>query len=107
MSLLNGACFIFQIAGGMVISLCAGYTAHVGLQQDLFTNPASMYYVDNPMAVTIAGFLVGLTVAVPFMLTFDQCADTLLYCYVMDKVTPGDHDYCPDQLKEVIDTYGA
>jgi hypothetical protein len=106
MALLNGACFIFQIAGGLIISLVAGYTAYIGAQQDLFTNPTSEYYVDNPIAVTIAGFIVGLLVAVPFMLTFDQCADTLLYCYVMDKVSPGDHDYCPDQLKEVIDYYG-
>jgi hypothetical protein len=106
MALLNGACFIFQIAGGLLISLAGGYAAYLGCQQDLFTNPLSEYYVDNPIAVTIAGFLVGLTVAVPFMLTFDQCADTLLYCYVMDKVSPGDHDYCPDQLKEVIDHYG-
>jgi hypothetical protein len=107
MSLLNGACFIFQIAGGLLIALGGGYTAYIGAQQSLFTDPASEYYVDNPIAVTIAGFLVGLIVAVPFMLTFDQCADTLLYCYVMDKVTPGDHEYCPDQLKEVIETYGA
>jgi hypothetical protein len=107
MSLLNGACFIFQIAGGLVIALTSGYVTYIGVHQSLFTDAASEYYVDNPMAVTIAGFVVGLTVAVPFMLTFDQCADTLLYCYVMDKVTPGDHDYCPDQLKAVIDTYGA
>merc|ERR1712046_542824 len=85
MSLLNGACFVFQIAGGLLISLAGGYTTYIGAQQDLFTNPESEYYVDNPVAVSISGFIVGLIVAVPFMLTFDQCADTLLYCYVMDK----------------------
>ena len=29
--------------------------ALLGAQQDLFTNPTSEYYVDNPIAVTIAG----------------------------------------------------
>jgi hypothetical protein len=105
MSVLNGACFVFQIAGGLLITVAAGYAAFMGCQQELFTNPTSEYYVDNPMAVGIAGALVGLTVAVPFMLTFDQCADTLLYCYVMDKVSPGEHEYCPKEMKSVIDKY--
>jgi hypothetical protein len=106
MALLNGACFVFQIVGGLLISLTAGYVTYIGVQTETFTDPASEYYVDNAVAVGIAGFLAGTIVAVPFMLTFDQCADTLLYCYVMDKVSPGDHDYCPDQLKEVIEYYG-
>jgi hypothetical protein len=112
MGLLNGACFVFQIVGGLLISVVGGYVAYAAVNQSPFTDPINAdgtlntYYVDNPMAVSIAGAITGLIVAVPFMLTFDQCADTLLYCYVMDKVSPGDHDYCPDQLKEVIDYYG-
>merc|ERR1719487_1720727 len=45
MSLLNGACFVFQIAGGLMISGLGGYAAYMGAQQDLFTDPTSEYYV--------------------------------------------------------------
>merc|ERR1719482_795718 len=100
MSLLNGSCFVFQIAGAGLITF-AGYfvTDKVVTGVEAYSDPLSDTYVSNPQGVSIIGGLIGLSVAVPFMLTFDQCADTLLYCYVVDKSLPPPKDYTPESFK--------
>jgi hypothetical protein len=104
MALLNGACFVFQIAGLGLIAGLGGWVSHkVVTSHDHYTANDSPGYVDNPMAVSVAGFLIAFTIGYPFMLTFDQCADTLLYCFVVDKTRPTGHDYCPDKLRQLID----
>jgi hypothetical protein len=108
MSLLNGACFVFQIAGGLLISGLGGYVSYHAVQSiDYFTANDSPGYVDNPMAVGVAGFMVASAIAYPFMITFDQCADTLLYCFVVDKGRSAQGidrgDYAPDALRALID----
>lgn len=109
MALLNGACFIFQIAGAGLISGGGAAIAYLTVTgHDSYTSDTSPYFVDNVPAVVVASFIVALTIAIPFMITFDMCADTLLYCFMVDKARPsGGHDYCPDQLRRIIHTKGG
>jgi len=81
-ALLNGACFVFQIAGAGLITACGAFVASMVVSHETFSDAESEYYVEQPMILTIAAGIVSLMIAVPFMLVFDQCADTLLYCYV-------------------------
>jgi hypothetical protein len=107
MSLLNGACFVFQIAGAGLITGVGYYAAEkavMGIED--YSDPTSESYVTNPQGVGIVGGIIGLSIAVPFMLVFDQCADTLLYCYVVDKQLPGENkEYVPESFKTLMSTY--
>jgi hypothetical protein len=106
MSLLNGSCFVFQIAGAGLITFTGYYTTDkVVTSMEKYSDPTSDFYVTNPQGVGIVGGLIGLSIAVPFMLVFDQCADTLLYCYVVDKQLPAPKDYVPDNFKALMATY--
>jgi hypothetical protein len=75
MMILNGATFIFQLVGTLVISACCGLLAEF------------MIY-DGEMVVNmtlIVAMLLGYAVAFSFMAVFDTTTDTLLYCYAFDK----------------------
>jgi len=107
MAILNGACWVFQLVGFGVITGVGGWGTYQMLENnDAFNDPTSSYYIDNNMAVTLAAGAVSAGIAIPFMIVFDQAADTLLYCFVVDKHrlsrgVAGD-DPCPDGLKDLV-----
>jgi hypothetical protein len=106
MSLLNGSCFVFQIAGAGLITATGYLTAEKAVTSiEAYSVPTSELYVTNPQGVGIVGGLIGLSIAVPFMLVFDQCADTLLYCYVVDKQLPAPKEYVPENFKGLMSKY--
>lgn len=88
-ALLNGACFIFQIAGGLLITGCGSLLTYMIITtQDMFTSNMSNWFVADPVFLSVASGFVCLAVAWVFMIIFDQTADTLLYCFITDKNNP-------------------
>jgi len=88
-ALLNGACFIFQLAGGLVISGGGAFLTYVIVTtQPQFTSNESAWYVADPVFLCVAAGFVCLAIAWAFMVIFDQTADTLLYCFITDKNNP-------------------
>merc|ERR1711865_271035 len=81
---LNGACWIFQIAGvGDITGGCC-YVVFLSVGYfDFFTNPESTWYVQDRAMVTAFGGLVAFIISYSFMAVFDMVADTILFCFVV------------------------
>jgi len=105
-ALLNGACFIFQLAGAVLISVGGAFLTYLMVtSMNEFTLNDSPYYVVDPVFVAAVAFLICLVVAISFMIIFDQTADTLLYCFIYDK-EQGAHpgvEFAPTGLQRLID----
>eukprot|EP00397_Hematodinium_sp_SG-2012_P034263 GEMP01036736.1.p1 GENE.GEMP01036736.1~~GEMP01036736.1.p1 ORF type:complete len:427 (+),score=84.00 GEMP01036736.1:719-1999(+) len=88
-AILNGACFVFQIAGGSIISGVGAFlTYSIVTTQEMFTSDESSWFVADPVFLAVASGVVCMTIAWAFMIIFDQTADTLLYCFITDKNCP-------------------
>jgi solute carrier family 44 (choline transporter-like protein), member 2/4/5 len=114
-AILNGACFIFQLAGGGVISGAGGVLTYVMVTtQDQFTSNDSSWYVADPVFVAVIAGILCLIIASAFMIIFDQAADTLLYCFIYDKNNPQTRDwtgerieFAPASLQRLIGSQGG
>merc|ERR1712146_693683 len=107
-AILNGACFIFQLVGGLLISLAGGYVTFVmTTTEEAFTSNESNWYVADPMFVSACAGIISAVIAVAFMVIFNQTADTLLYCFIYDKKNPKNRgygiEYAPSGLQALID----
>mmetsp|Transcript_64347 Transcript_64347/g.141844 ORF Transcript_64347/g.141844 Transcript_64347/m.141844 type:complete len:619 (+) Transcript_64347:10-1866(+) len=78
---LNGATWVFQIAGlGAISASNAGITWLMLRHWELFSSPESEHYVQDPVYLCGASAIIGLLVAWPFMNIFDYTADVVLFC---------------------------
>jgi len=83
---LNGACWIFMIAGvGGITSLSCYITFMAVGFFDVYTNPTSEWYVSDKIMVTTFGGFIAFLVSYSFMTVFDMVADTILFCFVVEK----------------------
>lgn len=85
-AILNGACFIFQLAGVGSITTAGVYLVWlIVTEYSAFSDVASEYYVSDPIVVAGCAGAISFIVAVGFMIVFDTVADTILYCWACDK----------------------
>lgn len=105
-ALLNGACFIFQLVGAVLISFGGAFLTYLLVtNHPVFTSNDSPYYIVDPVFIAGVSFLICLVIAISFMIIFDQTADTLLYCFIYDK-EQGAHpgiEFAPTGLQRLID----
>jgi len=103
---LNGACFIFQFAGVLLVSILTGYTGYLAVTviHAPYFNPISEVYVSDPQMVFAACGLLGGIISLCFMMVFDQTSDTLLYCFSWNKKNDpaGVHFYAPESLAKLV-----
>lgn len=79
-----GATAVVEFAGAGGISAAAGLVAYTSATHlDLFSNPESPHFVQNPLALTGVAVALGLLVALPFMMVFSTVADTTLFCFAL------------------------
>jgi len=108
---LNGACWIFMLAGVGGITGCSCYVCFISVGYfDVYSNPTSEWYVsDKVMVTSFAGF-VAFIVSYSFMTVFDMVADTILFCFVVEKNRRNpqhknpindDVQYAPNRLSEL------
>ena len=93
MSILNGATWLFQLAGlGAIASLGHLQTCAILKYYPGFEDPYSPDYVQNPLLLGICGCAVAGTMAFPFMMIFDTVSDTILYAYIVQKMREEKHE---------------
>jgi len=86
-NILNGATWVFQLAGlGAISSLGYFQTCVIIRYYPGFTDPFSSDFVQNPLLLTILGGVVAFVMAFPFMMIFDTVSDTILFAYIVQKI---------------------
>ena len=87
MNILNGATWLFQLAGlGAITSLGHVQTCIIIKYYPGFEDPYSPDYVQNPFLLSMCGGAVSFIMAFPFMMIFDTVSDTILYAYIVQKM---------------------
>lgn len=106
MAVLNGATFIFQVVGMIMITLVSGVAAWLLLGTGTFSDEGAPFYVPNMyMAVSLACVL-ALIVAWAFMAVFDMATDTLLFCIALDMNKHGAALNADSAMKALFDQAG-
>jgi len=105
---LNGACWIFMVAGVGSITGASCYVCFMAVGYfDVYVDPTSAWYVSDKVTVTAFGGFIAFIVSYSFMTVFDMVADTILFCFVVEKnrrnpshknPISSDVQYAPDVL---------
>merc|ERR1712166_811485 len=102
--MLVAACAVFATAGVLAISGVVAFIVFLVLDNySGFSAVDSESYVQDPLGVTVVAFIVAFVVAVGFMMVFDQVADTLLYCFVIEKDDSGYNNHAPEPLHRLLE----
>jgi len=101
-ALLNGAAYIMEVFGVVLISALCGLLTYAIVTNGTFVDETSSHFVDSPEAATIIGAIVGALVAMAFMVIFDMVADTLLYCFGYDSMNGRVAHTAPEAFKELL-----
>merc|ERR1712166_794669 len=104
-SILNGACWVFEFAGaGMITAVGTLFTYVVMKFVPWFNDPTSIHFVAEPVVLLVFVGALCLVISLCFMITFDTVADSLLYCLAVEgkrrargQLDPSDR-YAPDHL---------
>lgn len=88
----NGFMWVFQLWGVLVISgLSAAFTWCVATTFDDFTKASSPHYIENPVPITTVGAVIGGVIGLTFMHVLSNIADTIVFCYAMEREWYEDH----------------
>eukprot|EP00746_Dinoflagellata_sp_MGD_P036761 gnl/MRDRNA2_/MRDRNA2_18831_c0_seq1.p1 gnl/MRDRNA2_/MRDRNA2_18831_c0~~gnl/MRDRNA2_/MRDRNA2_18831_c0_seq1.p1 ORF type:complete len:621 (+),score=113.99 gnl/MRDRNA2_/MRDRNA2_18831_c0_seq1:3-1865(+) len=104
-AILNGACWVFQLAGFGAITSAGVYLTWLCITtREEFTSKESAHYIHEPVVVCVAAGIICGIIAAAFMIVFDTVADTMLYCFAIDsKRKDKEVEYAPDSLKALVD----
>mmetsp|Transcript_35489 Transcript_35489/g.101332 ORF Transcript_35489/g.101332 Transcript_35489/m.101332 type:complete len:637 (+) Transcript_35489:38-1948(+) len=84
---LNGAQFIFQIAGMGIISLVPSLTVFLVCKRvPVFSQEDQSLYVQEPKWVSLCAGIVSAVIGLSFMIVFDTVGDTILYCFATEQM---------------------
>jgi len=101
MAVLNGATFVFQIAGLLLITTSCLFIADVFCQLPHFTDVTSKWFLPNPPMVVFVCGLIAFAMAKIFMDVFDMVSDTLMYCFGLEGFNPNSQKV-PEPVKEAM-----
>jgi len=111
-SYLNGACFVYEVFGGLCITLISVLAFVVAAtNMDMFANPSSDWYIPNLFWGTFFATAIAAVTAFEFMQIFNHTADTLLYCFAWNReLSKQDEEcypgkYCPGGLRDMMQDY--
>lgn len=112
-AILNGSCFVFEVAGVGAISGFCTLSAYIAIQNvDFWSNPENEKHISDPLIILIVVGIIGALIGYAFMSVFDMCADTILYCFVIEQkrrdagfYDGSDEIFTPDSLVELVN-YG-
>ncbi|CAK9016055.1 unnamed protein product [Durusdinium trenchii] len=86
-NILNGATWIFQLAGLGAITSLGNFQIWTILRcYPGFQDPYSPDFVQNPLFLACLGSVVSFVMAFPFMMIFDTVSDTILFAYIVQKL---------------------
>jgi len=104
-AVLNGACWIFELAGlGAITSSACALVWILITSMPTFNTPSSDHFIQDPVMVVIVTAVIVLPIAYCFMIVFDTVADTILYCYATDMKERGGK-YAPASLQGLMEQY--
>eukprot|EP00747_Dinoflagellata_sp_TGD_P186488 gnl/TRDRNA2_/TRDRNA2_43524_c0_seq1.p2 gnl/TRDRNA2_/TRDRNA2_43524_c0~~gnl/TRDRNA2_/TRDRNA2_43524_c0_seq1.p2 ORF type:complete len:709 (-),score=141.28 gnl/TRDRNA2_/TRDRNA2_43524_c0_seq1:113-2131(-) len=112
-AVLNGACWIFVLAGVGAITTASTYVVWIMINEvPAFDEISSPQYIEQKEFVAIVSGILSALVAVAFMIVFDTVADTVLYCYATEKRRQkhtGERmpRYAPTTLQMLIDSHAG
>ena len=104
LALLNGATWLFQIVGLASIASIGHLVVSFEIQaMDRLHNLRSPDYVQQPTLLCLAGALLAIFIAFPFMMLFDIVSDSILYCRTVQKMRHQAATSLKNQAVEQID----
>jgi len=91
---LHGCTRIFEVVGVTSITAVGVSTCYVlATQVPTYGNPESEKFVEDPIFLCFIAGIVSFFIAMPFMLCFATAADTILFCFALDKSRmPAEHE---------------
>jgi len=101
MAVLNGATYVFQLAGIILITAICTVIAQMFTSVGSFTDPSSWWFIPHPPVVVLLSAIIGYAVAKVFMDVFDMVSDTLMYCFGLEGFDPRSGK-CPPAVKEAF-----
>jgi len=112
-AILNGATWIFFIAGLGTITAAGAYITFIAVKGLPYFSDAEKYpatYVAEPVPVTVAAGIISAIIAWSFLIVFDTVSDTVLYCFAIEKKRRGmrppqidtNYEYAPATLNALI-----
>jgi len=109
-SMLNGATWVFTIAGHALITSTGTFLVWCMVRSLWwFNNVDSPHFIEDPVMVCALAACVCLSVSVGFMIVFDMVADCILYCYASEKrrkdrgLLPHELQYAPSSLNKLVE----
>merc|ERR1712064_111257 len=93
-SVLNGATFIFQVVGMLLITAASGVLADLLFVQFKYQEPTVGIIVSCVLAAVVAW---------SFMTIFDSTTDTLLFCYALDHNRHGHAQTAPNEMRKLFE----
>merc|ERR1719396_323433 len=106
--MLSGGAWLFQIAG-----LCGIPAASCGLiwivikMVPIFSDPAGIMHVSDPLPILAVSALLSLLISLPFMLLLDSASDAVLYCYAYEeRRKPEEKQEGPDEVVQRASCWG-
>merc|ERR1712187_233248 len=108
MGYLSGATWMFRLGGITLISgVCAYLSWFLVSTEDTFTDRNSEHYIASPEMVAVAAVAIGFIVSYTFMTVFDSIADTILFCWAVDRDRQrnghSSKDHTPEALSRLLD----
>jgi len=83
---LSGATFLFEIAGcGSITAAGAVSTYLMSTKMERFNDPSKETFVQDPVFVSVVAAFLCFFVSVPFMLVFANAADSVLFCFALER----------------------
>lgn len=99
---LNGITIFFQILGNVAITGIGAYAALWSVSNlDVYSDPASAWYLERPLLVVAVALLLSNLVATVCMAAFDMTSDTLLFCWLHD-TDEGAAEFAPAPLRALL-----
>jgi len=79
---LAGTCWLVEIIGLAMLFLSGSLMMFFQMKMcEPFSSSDSNYYMPDPVVPSITAGLISMLIGTPFMLSFGQIADTMLFCY--------------------------
>mmetsp|Transcript_17062 Transcript_17062/g.59722 ORF Transcript_17062/g.59722 Transcript_17062/m.59722 type:complete len:644 (-) Transcript_17062:88-2019(-) len=83
---LQGATFLFEIAGvGGITAAGSMSTYMVATNLSQYNDPTQETYVEDPVFLAVVSAVLCFFVSLPFMLVFSSAADTVLFCFALER----------------------
>ncbi|CEL95710.1 unnamed protein product [Vitrella brassicaformis CCMP3155] len=100
---LNGFSKIFSLLGVLSIGLSTSWGMYALMTTvKPFNDPADDWFVESPLVVGAFVLIIALSLSSLVMLVFDQTADTIFYCFLVERDENNSEVYAPNRLRTLL-----